>query len=40
MTLFQAAVPEELVFPKVLEKIFGGRGDERTLRMQRTGGRK
>ena len=33
MTLFHAAAPEVPVFPKVLEKYFGGCGDERTLRM-------
>ena len=33
MTLFHAAAPEVAVFPKVLEKFFGGRGDEITLRM-------
>lgn len=39
MTLFHAAAPEVPVFPKVLEKFFGGRGDERTLRMLRDGKR-
>ena len=38
MTLFHAAAPEVAVFQKVLEKFFGGREDEITLRMLNTGG--
>ena len=37
MTLFHAAAPEEPVFSQVLDKFFGGRGDEITLRLLRTG---
>ncbi len=37
MTLFRAAAPEEPVFSQVLDKFFGGRGDEITLRLLRTG---
>ena len=33
MTLFHAAAPDVPVFSKVLEKYFGAREDERTLRM-------
>ncbi len=40
MTLFHAAAPEVPVFPQVLEKFFGGRGDEITLRLLKTGGGK
>ena len=40
MTLFHAAAPEMAVFPKVLEKFFGGREDEITLRLlNREGGK-
>ena len=37
MTLFREAAPEETVFQHVLDKFFGGRGDEITLRLLRTG---
>ena len=33
MTLFELAAPEEKVFSKVLEKFYGGRRDELTLRI-------
>ena len=33
MTLFERAAPEEKVFSKVLEKFYGGRRDELTLRI-------
>ena len=33
MTLFELAAPEENVFSKVLEKFYGGRRDELTLRI-------
>jgi uncharacterized protein (DUF1810 family) len=32
-TLFAAVAPEEPVFGKLLEKYYGGRGDEKTLRL-------
>ena len=37
MTLFHAAAPEEPVFSQVLEKFFGGRQDEKTLRILKAG---
>ena len=33
MTLFEKAVPEEVMFGKVLDKFFGGERDEQTLRL-------
>ena len=37
MTLFRAAAPEEPVFSQVLEKFFGGRQDQKTLRILKAG---
>ena len=37
MTLFRAAAPEEPVFSQVLDKFFGGRGDDITLRLLQNG---
>ena len=37
MTLVHAAAPEEPVFSQVLEKFFGGRQDEKTLRILKAG---
>ena len=36
-SLFHAAAPEEPVFSQVLEKFFGGRQDEKTLRILKAG---
>ena len=33
MTLFKVAAPEQTVFGRVLDKFFGGRADEMTLRL-------
>jgi uncharacterized protein (DUF1810 family) len=33
MTLFARADPDERVFPDVLDRFFGGRADERTIRL-------